>query len=188
MYNWSDGPASLRWMLGQIDVNGDRQIDANEIMDLDLGLHGFSQGGVGAIDVSKRLNQTRTRVEGYKFCQPVPVKILVTIDPASFAVFIPSPKPNVETAINYYQRRGGKSRIFNLGPNGQPAGNPTTFGNLFSGLILGNRISGATNKRIDTLSGHRDGIFGPGTRLHAKDVNHDTIPWYVAPDAANDLQ
>lgn len=188
LYDWTGGTESINSILSQIDANGDELITEDEVEDLDLGLHGYSQGAVGAIDVSKRLSVENQDVGKYRLCVPVPVKILVTIDPASFAFVIPSPKDNVEKTVNYYQRRGGKSLWYRLDVNGNPVGDPNEFGNWFSAMVKGNSVSSANNKRIDTRSGYRNGIFGFYTRMYAKDVNHDTIPWYVAPEAVADLR
>jgi hypothetical protein len=200
MYNWNETRRALRDLLEQVDKDSDRRIESSDVEDLDLGIHGFSQGGVSAIDLTRTIGTLgifglpieKGRIrdeEGWLMCVEIPVKTLVTIDPASFALIIPYPKKNVEKVVNYYQRRGGHALYYRLDASGNITGDPLKFGNFFSALIKGNSIGGrATDNRIDTRAGHRDGIFGSNTRIYAKDVNHDTIPWYVAPEAASDLQ
>lgn len=117
---------------------------------------------------------------GYEMCVKVPVKVLVTIDPADFLP-VPGITGNVEKAVNFYQQRGGRAVIHSIDQNGKDLGVLDNVGNLFSSVVKGVAVSGAENHRIDTESGYRDGVFNfpKLSRLYAKDVNHDTMPWYV---------
>jgi len=74
------GPAAV-WLLEQIDVNGDMKITKEEKDDVDLRIWGYSQGGVAAIDFSKKLNswEDGAKYAGYDICGEVDVEVLVTL-------------------------------------------------------------------------------------------------------------
>lgn len=197
LYDWEDTTRALKDILTQIDADHNLVIDQTEVQDLDLGISGYSRGGVAAISLSRDLNKDRERVAGYRLCVKVPVKILVTIDPADF-IGVPSVRGNVARAVNYFQKKAGSARVREIDASGNDMGRHRTLGNFASGVIKGVEIEGAVNFRVDTEGGFTDDLWNglkaddgramPRTRQYAEEVNHDTMSRYVAKRAVKELR
>jgi hypothetical protein len=210
--------------LALIDTNHDRVITPAEIGAVKLEVLGYSWGAVAAATFTRAfakadLNAGGTLNTGPKFRNfytggwnleaPVPIKILVTIDPVLHALaglsgLIRStlgPESNVLKFRNYYQHRGGGTSFGVYTQPPFPAQTGTvTIPNGFSGLIQGDRLN---SQSPDTVHTQVDMAFanmqlytlyesGPdGEPLYAQlkgsQVQHDTMPLYLFGQVVSDI-
>ncbi len=125
----------------------------------------------------------------YKLEKPIVFDTLVTIDPVKTGLHSASVKNNVKKFTNYYQRKGCNG-IFRekTTPHHPGPGWFGSVGDLVSRRIRGGSYSSAAttphqvNVTVDRKWNYREGspdINDPVYRMYGKDVNHDTLPWYV---------
>ena len=198
-YRQNDESQAKRDILTKLDVNSDRNITEAEISTADIRLLGYSWGAVTAIDVAHDLSQPKSRIGGYRLCTPVPIKRLLAIDPVTF-MNTPSPVgDNVVRFRNYYQQKGGYSRILQRrrSDGGLDAAN---IGSWLSRRLRGSSVRNVSSKvdsrqiRIDTEWSGKvereyldDGIYSELIGIGSQ-INHDMMPWFVKWEVIRDWQ
>jgi len=128
--------------------------------------------------------------------------MLVTIDPVTTLKGQQISQANVETFVNYYQTKQGKSTPTLIErATGNVVGPGEAIGAPLSVRLSGNRLNSqaqayhpfnvTTHPAFSNTPRYQVDPANPATqdeRLRGSEVNHDTIVWHVASDVRNDLQ
>ena len=179
-----------KYILSEIDADGDKIITDSETKGLDLRLFGWSWGAVSSVKSSmKILEADRELVKGvkwpelrgYKICSYIRIKYHFIMDPVITAR-VGGAKLEVgehtDTLLNYYQQRKGKAIV--RGANGKQIA-------LADGGIIGNNVIGikipivgakrSFQDRVDTHARYKslDMKLGGGT-ITNEDGNHTYMP------------
>lgn len=116
LYVQNDGNTALWDFFKAIDTSDDHVISATEISGLDLRVCGYSWGGVSAIGFTQKISEAPVTIVvggspnnpiSYRLEVPIPVTVLLTIDPVPILNPPGTVPSTVQHYINYYQQRGG---------------------------------------------------------------------------------
>jgi hypothetical protein len=199
------GVTAAMWDLFRfLDVNNDYIITQSEIDGLALTVCGFSWGGPAALLFTQNLSQPGTIVVGgsphnpisYNLQVPVPVKLLLTIDPVPIAEGPLGTIPSTVSAFaNRYQQKGGYSIFrdmsgnqFIQNPTFPPGGWGSTLSTLFTGVTIEPIANYPDQVRVDTTASLSvppglpfDPSSIPELQLFYNEVSHGSMPWFVKP-------
>jgi hypothetical protein len=207
---------ALKDTLALLDANGDHIVTQAEIDVVNVEVLGYSWGALAAANLTRDLSHANphaggllegngnfniTYIGGWDLQAPVPIKILVTIDPvlhafAGLSGLIRStqgPESNVLTFKNYYQQRGGGTSFdyysqppFFIYQGTEPI--PFGFSAFIGGDALNSQASHTDQIRVDTFwaNNQRYNLYKAGpdeeplyALMKGSQVQHDTMPLYL---------
>jgi hypothetical protein len=208
-WRYSEGPQARDSLLEQIDSNHDKRITQSEVDAVKVDLLAYSWGCITAVNVARQL--TADRIGKYRLDVDVPIHSLIVIDPIHHGIpaalrHVHGPVlSNVTTFRNYHQTRGGYGTIkYYLKNSGGIYVGEETFGTGFSAGLKGDELKKSqaqssvqidltTDPLFKNLEAVRD--YQPRNsfeiydgKMTGKDVQHDTIPWYVFSMAKSTIQ
>jgi hypothetical protein len=197
-YDHDEVQEALTDLFSKVDINDDHVISKSELKKVQVRAVGYSLGGIAATNFTRELNRAGDEVAGYRLEQAIKVKRLVTIDPVNHASPLPhtdGPLRNVDKFINYYQQRGGETKIDVLERRTKIKLTSITVEDPFDfvGGPLESQAKKTKQRRVDTGSWGKkkitqdleSGVLG---RMRGRDVNHGTITWFVYKDAVKQLK
>lgn len=196
-YDENKGGSALRDLFHSIDTNHDHSISAREVKNVKLRVVGYSFGGIQAANFARSLNSTGATIKGYRLRAAIPVRSLVTLDPvnSSPAKHTDGVPANVRVFSNFYQRKGGETKI-TLYMRNWPHLKLTTININDNNEIIGDTLPSAARKtkqiRLDVGSlanvtvKHKVQSQADG-KLKGKDTNHGTVPFFAYDWALTDL-
>lgn len=185
------GSRALRTLFQRINADGAKTISAAEAESADVQAAGWSLGASQAVNFTYYLSRVGPWVADYKLMAAVPVKALVTWDPAVKvrlgAVEIPALKTlktvqnNVQKFRNYYQQRAGTTFFQQVSPGGAVVGLSRRFRTGLDSFVIGNSVpvnlppARVQQDRVDVNSANlpeeRDRIENPFERDAVGDLN-----------------
>ncbi|NNM86872.1 MAG: hypothetical protein HKL96_14100 [Phycisphaerales bacterium] len=203
LYRWDQPLEALSDLLTRLDAHANHNITRRELAGVTIRVIGYSWGAITAANFVQMLNRCAyATTSGWKAAEPIPVALLITLDPVNFVHTTTGVSANVKTYINYYEDRGGYSHMRCSWPE---VNRTLVLGNNFDALLSGDylpsKAQGTHEIDVDKKWATRKVYmrFTPpdfpttphgvnvAVSLAGDQVNHDTLPWFVYRNVLRDL-
>ncbi len=203
LYRWDQPIEAMSDLLTRLDAHASHNITRRELAGVTIHVIGYSWGAITAANFAQMLNRCGyATTSGWKAAEPIPVALLITLDPVNFVHTTTGVPANVKTYINYYEDRGGYSPMRCCWPE---PNRTLVLGNNFDALLSGDYLPSKA-QRTDEVDVDRQWAtrkvnmrFTPpefpttphgnqmAVSLVGDQVNHDTLPWFVYRNVLRDL-